>query len=204
MEFFNTQELTARQVDALMALGIGAGTLYCFLGYRVLKFIIGLTGFLLAGAVAGTLAGWVSEGHALSMAIAGCLGGLCGAMALFFLYKTGIFLVGLLGAIAVAHHVLLGQTESWAPLAVLAAGVVGGLVALVIERPIMTCATAAIGAWLIMRSSYHFLAETGWLDTIYAQVEGIEPASLGMGAWALLAVFGAFTQHATRKRAKQE
>ena len=84
-------ELPPSTLNACVAIGIGVGTLYCFLGYRTLRFVIGLTGFILAGGVAFVIAAWLSAGHTIASAAVGMAGGLCGAVALTFLYRAGVF-----------------------------------------------------------------------------------------------------------------
>lgn len=192
--------LTPEQLNALVAVAVSAGTLYCFLGYRTLKFIIALTGFLLAGTVAAVLTGWLTEGHVVSMAIIGLLGGISGAMALFFLYKAGIFLLGLLAATLCAHNVLSGYDAAWAPIAVIGIGVIGGLFALFIERPVIMAATAAIGAWMVISGVIYYLAGAEWLEEWRRSLELQQEKLILLAAWALLAALGAYAQFATRPR----
>ncbi|MFO7776323.1 MAG: DUF4203 domain-containing protein, partial [Candidatus Hydrogenedentota bacterium] len=89
-------ELPPETLNAIVAGAISVGTLYCFLGYRTLKIVIALLGFILAGSVAAALAAWISQGHTVATIAGGLAGGIAGAMALFFLYKAGVFLLGLL------------------------------------------------------------------------------------------------------------
>ena len=98
--------LDANQVTIVVSIVMGLGAWYCFFGYRTLRAIIGLTGFILAGGVAGLLIHWLSNGNMIASSIAALIGGIAGAFALFFLYKAGIFSLGLLGATLVAHNVL--------------------------------------------------------------------------------------------------
>src|SRR5690242_18256950 len=80
------------QVSALAA--IVAGILICFWGYRLLKFTLGLLGF-----IAGAYAGWVfglsvlhaNTGFGLVCAL---IGGLLGMAFYLWLYFLGIFLLG--------------------------------------------------------------------------------------------------------------
>ena len=55
----NLAELSGEQARIAMAAAIAAGMLYCFLGYRLFKFVLVLTGFVLAGSVAGAVAGFL-------------------------------------------------------------------------------------------------------------------------------------------------
>ena len=193
----NVRDLEPNQLSALVAVAVAAGTLYCFLGYRTIKLVIALTGFLLAGAVAATLAGWIGQGHLASMAIAGLIGGLCGAMALTLLYKTGVFFLGLLGAAVVGYIALETRTETWVPFAVLGIGIFGGLLALLVERPVVMLATSAIGAWFVVAGVVFFLFSPESL------MEGrgaaaIEEYDLQIAlAWLGVAICGLFAQWAT-------
>lgn len=189
---------------AVLVLGAGAvvGALYCFLGYRLLKFILGLTGFLLAGLTAAVIVGFLSYGNLWGMGIALVLGGICGAMALFFLYKTGIFCVGMLGAVLVAYSVLQSRPEPWILWAVAGLGLVGGLLAILIERPMMTLATAAIGAMMMTQSGLVVAREQGWLERLTEQTADaterlpeLPYLTYGvLGVWGVLSLMGALFQ----------
>jgi hypothetical protein len=180
--------------------GLGmAGVVYCFLGYFTIRVIIGLTGFLLAGGVAGILAGWASNGHLWSMALAGLLGGVCGAMALFFLYRAGIFILGTIGA-GMAAFTLLGGMEmneswagQWAPWVLLGAGAGGGILALFIQRPVMILATSAIGAWLMLCVLY-FEAGERFEEQLQDAVFATRFSRGLLAVWVLLLLMGAAVQ----------
>ena len=112
---FNTRLEDIPPDQALLVLVVLAavGVLYCFLGYRLLKFVLGLTGFVLAGSTAAVVVGFLSYGNLIGMGIGLLFGGICGAMALFFLYKAGVFCLGVLGSTLVAYNVLQGRPEPW-------------------------------------------------------------------------------------------
>ena len=109
------EDLPLTASNGAVAVAIAVGTLYCFLGYRTLRFVIILTGFVLAGAVAGVLAAWVSKGEVLPIVIVGALGGICGAVALGFLVRSGVFLLGVLGGFVAAMHLTTGIEATWVP-----------------------------------------------------------------------------------------
>ena len=202
--YADIHDLPPEQMTALVALAMAAGTLYCFLGYRTLKFVLGLTGFLLAGTVAAVLLGLVSAGNPVAMAIGGLIGGIAGAFALFFLYKTGIFFLGLLGAVLVAHTLLDVRPEAWVPVAVLAAGVIGGLLALWLQRPVIMVLSAAIGAWFIVAGMAFFFMGADWLEEYSVSLEVPEGRPILLAAWAVLTAMGGYTQWVTRPREKRE
>ncbi len=190
-------DLSPQQIDAAVAAAIAIGTLYCFLGYRALKFIIGLTGFLLAGSVAAALLGWLSHGNLIAMAIAGIIGGISGAVALFFVYRAGVCCLGVLGGVAIAQGCLHPVAADWVPSAVVAAAVFGGLTALFLERAVMTLATSAIGAWFVVLGLAHFFVPAAEENGATAQ-----PADLRLYlivGWAVLATLGTIVQFATHK-----
>lgn len=169
------------------------GVLYCFLGYRLIKIVLGLTGFVLAAAPAAVIAGWLAQGHSLVVLIAALAGGICGAAALLFLFQLGIFALGGAGTGLVAYHLLSLAPQPWTPWAVAGAACLGGLLALLLERPIISLATAAIGAWLL--TSAAFMAAGGaarWMEIEDVEPQWYRPAALGL--WALLTVLGVCTQ----------
>lgn len=195
---------TEAEAGAVVAVVIAVGTLYCFLGYRTLRFIIGLTGFLVAGGVAGILAHWVVEGNLVVIGICALIGGISGAFALTFLYKTGIFFVGALGGGLAAHAILQVRPEPWIPLVVVGIGLVAGLLAILIERPVMMLATAAIGAWLVISGVSYFLEGSVDLGQFGFAPATAERSSALIGGWAVLTIAGVLAQFATRKKAKKD
>lgn len=196
------RNLDADQVTFVVAGVMAIGAWYCFLGYRTVKFIIGLTGFIIAGGVAGLLVHWATNEHIIATAIATLIGGISGAFALFFLYKVGIFSVGLLGATLIAHNLLTDRPESWIPLAILGFGVVGGLVAILVERPAMKLATATLGAWLIVSGGAYFLSGSPEITDLTQAFTIQEERGIVLASWAVLSLAGFVAQWATGSKDK--
>jgi Domain of unknown function (DUF4203) len=192
-------DLSPQQVNAAVAIAIAIGTLYCFLGYRVLKFVIGLTGFLLAGSVAAALLGWLTHGNLIAMILSGVIGGISGAFALFFLYKAGVCCLGVLGGAAIAQGVLSTVGDDWVSSAVVAAAIFGGLAALFLERTVMTLATSAIGAWLVVLGLAYFILPAMSPDAVPLQSIPVETRYYLLIGWAVLAVIGSIAQFLTHK-----
>ncbi len=193
-------DLTTQQINGLIAAAVAIGTLYCFLGYRTLRFVLGLTGFLMAGGVAATLVNWISQGNQLAALIGLFIGGVCGAFALYFLYRTGVFLLGLMGTALIAHTVLSAQPDTWIPFAVLGIAVVGGLFALLLERPVILLATAALGAWMVVSGVTYFILGSGELEEVSKLFESEDQRMIVVASWAVLTVAGALSQIATTKK----
>jgi len=194
------EDLSEGNTQWLVGLALAVGLLYCFLGYRLFKLVLGLTGFVLAGSVAALLMGWLTQANLLAMGVGMLMGGICGAFALFFVYRAGVFVVGLSAALLIAYNLLNDRPEAWAPWAVVGLGIAGGLLALLIERPAMTFATAAIGAWL---SAYG----TGMLFLGQERIAqlGAEPSLsqtewVVIGGWVLLTLLGTWFQLARGRR----
>jgi len=203
---FDVAALSSDEIRAVLAGAILVGLFYCFLGYRLFKFVLGLTGFILAGSVAGALAGWLTEGKLIFMALAGVLGGVSGAVALFFLYKVGVFCLGLMAGALVAHNFIGTRPEDWVASVTFAATLFGGLVALAFERTIMTLATAAIGAWIAVQSAaLLLLTPMGSLDNGLTPAVAHTPFDentlrlILVAGWCVLATTGAFVQFTTHK-----
>lgn len=196
-------ELPDGQAQLTLAFAVFLGLLYCFFGYVLLRVILGLTGFLLAGTVAAALAAYASGGLWFIALPAGLFGGVCGAMALIFLFRLAIFGVGMAGAGVVAFEFVAGRPEAWAPWAALGIALLGGVAAVLLERAVMAIATAALGGWLASRAGSVLLvngllrdqADTPGFETRVAWGEII--------AWAALATLGAVFQVFMRRRGKK-
>jgi len=200
---YSLNELSVRQLQAGVAIGIAVGTLYCFLGYRVLRFVIGMTGFILAGSFAAVLVGLITHGKLLFMLLAGVGGGIAGAFALFFLYKTGVFFLGLLGGAVAAGMILAGRPEDWASSVIVGAAILGGLSALLFERLIVTFATSIIGAWITVHGVAIFVLAGGSPNALRGSLRDEQTQTILLAVWAVVAAAGVATQYATHKSAAQ-
>lgn len=199
MEHFpDISQLPPATLNASVAAAVAAGSLYCFLGYRTLKIVICLTGFLLAAVLAGALCAQISQGNLLVTGLGALVAGVIGAVALLTLYKAGVFCLGMSGGAVIAETFLGGRDDLWVVAAVLGAGLAGGVAALVLERVIMTLATAALGAWMIV----------GGVAYLYFGPEVVdvaeEPLTVGghrfvlVACWAVLGTAGALCQFSVR------
>lgn len=192
----------AENQDVALLAALAVGVLYCFLGYRLIRVLIALTGFALAALPAVILAAWLSHANAIAVGVAGLLGGIAGAVFMAFVYRAGIFCLGLLGAALIAHHLLTATELTWAPWAILGLGVVGGLLALLVERPVITVATAALGAWILLVSAALVLMRSDAADSSTVQ-ELTSHASLTiLAVWTVLTVAGTAAQFATYRKPK--
>lgn len=199
---FEFEGVSSQTANVVVAMTIAVGTLYCFLGYRALKFLVCVTGFILAGATGAIFVDWLTGGNQLLTVIGAGLVGLVGAIAFFLLYKVGIFSVGLV-AMALCAHNVIGSQEEWAPWAAAGIGILGGLLALAMERPVMILATSVIGAWVLVSGIGHFLLSSQFFLLDNGASDELKLYTTMLASWIALGFAGISAQFATRKRLRR-
>jgi len=151
-------DLPQDMLNMLIGLGILLGALQCFSGYRIFKAILGFMGFLLGGAVAGAIGFAISEEPLVAL-IAGIIGGVIGAALLVALYFVGVFCVGaFLGVVLATVVSAAGQSEPQ-PVVLAIAGLVGGVIALALQKVMIVLATAFGGAWNVAFGIAYFATD---------------------------------------------
>ena len=175
---------------------LGGGLLACFLGYRLLRILLAVYGFV-AGVIIATL--FVEQFEETWMAVLITIGaGLAGSVLATVAYLAGVALLGAaLGAVAlnVAWSYRGGEPEVWL---VLVACFAGALVALALRRYVIIVGTSFGGAWTTLvgglalaGNSAAVAAASGDVQQLYPMV----PASsqkwfvtgwFGLGALAVL------------------
>jgi len=149
----------------LLVLG---GTLSCFAGYRLFRFVLAIYGFILGAMVASSMMGANSTG---AMVIAAIVGGLAGALVLTLAYFVGIALLGAgLGALVVAPVLWQAFGTGDPPaIAVILLAVAGSIGAMLLQRYVIIITTAFGGAWTLLVG---LLAMTGDRGATRAAVSG--------------------------------
>lgn len=199
MEFLqslNFEQLSQSELHVLLLWIAAAGALYAFAGYKLFRFVLALTGFGLAGAVAAAIGGFLGQGDLIIMGVCALIGGIAGACALFFLYRSGVFCLGCLGAFVLAWQGLSGNDAAWAPWAIFGIALAGGLLALLLERPAMTIATSVIGGWLVAAALGIYLLGPGAADEFRARSLDIpsDKQWILLGVWVLVSFAGLMVQ----------
>ncbi len=182
----------AGQVSAILV--IVAGILVCFWGYRLLKFTLGLLGF-----IAGAYAGWqiavsALDANQVMALICALVGGLIGMALYLWLYFLGIFLLGATAGAIVAAAFFNGTAHQPQPLIFLAIAIGFGIVALIAQKFMIVVCTAFSGAYLIAAGVWPFVAGAHipsriWLDPTHVGSLG----NLGYAAlvvWLVLGIAG--------------
>lgn len=121
-----------------------AGLLACVAGYRLLKYVLALFGFILGGLAASSVFGATETAYMVGAFV---LGGLAGAVIMVAASFIGVALVGAgLGAAAVtlAWTRLPGEPH---PYVVILASVAGAWLATWLQRYVVVVGTAFGGAW---------------------------------------------------------
>ncbi len=197
------RDLDAGGVMAAPVAALAIGLVYCFLGYPLFRFMLALTGFLLAGAMAGALGGFLTEGNPWWVLGLGAVGGICGAFAMYWLYRTGVFLIAALGGGAAGYTVLSVEPQPWLPLAVLGIGLVAGLIGLFLEKPLMRLATAALGSAIAVQAGFALLPDA--MVDEWRATPGAERYVFGgvVVVWVLLLLMGFSTQWSIGRRGKR-
>ena len=120
---------------------LGGGLLACFLGYRLMRAVLAVGGFvagvvLAIGSIADTQ---TATGMLLVVAC-----GIAGALAAVVLYLSTVGLVGAGLAVFVVGLVVDGDPPIWL---LLLTGAAGALATLLVRREVIIVGTSFVGAW---------------------------------------------------------
>ena len=171
-------------------ISIGAiawGLLDCFFGYRVFKITLAVVGGLF-GVVFGQAAG-----HALGLGTGGeiggmIMGGLLGAGLAFMLYTGAVFVAGFgfgstLGVLLLTHY-----NHMVALMSGLVLGIIGGFLAVSLQRVLIILSTALLGSFRTMLALAYFVSKLDWLY-YYQQPQQI-PALIDNNPWMFPSILG--------------
>ena len=159
---------------------IAWGALDCFFGYRVFKFTLALVGGLI-GAVAAHAAA-TALGLGPGGVTAGLIvGGLLGAGLAFLLYIAAVFVAGFgfgatLGILLLAnyHHMVALLTGC-------VLGIIGGFLAVKVQRVLIMLSTALLGAFRAVLALAYFTSSIDWL--YYFRQPDQMPALIDSNPW---------------------
>ena len=182
-------------LNVIIGLSIFVGALQCFFGYRFFKFILGLTGFLLGGALAGEIGYMISQEEAVAL-LAGLVGGFISAALMVAMYFICIFVIGaLLGG--VLGSVFFSVTESSPePAALLILAVIAGVIALIFQKFMIIVATGFVGSWGVVTGIAYFT--TGTVDpTNFERMFRLDGIHLYVYvlSWLVLGIAGVILQY---------
>ncbi len=128
-----------------------AGALMCFFGYRAFKVVLGVCGTLVGGYAAASFGYEMVEGNrALVALLCGLAGGILGGVLMVALYLLGVFIVGATLGVVVGTVVAAHAGADVRLIVIAALALVGGFLALFVQRAIIITATALNGAALVV------------------------------------------------------
>jgi hypothetical protein len=156
------------------------GVLDCFFGYRIFKITLAVLGGLI-GVVFGQAAG-AALGLGAAGEIGGLLvGGLLGAGLAWLLYVAAVFVAGFLFGATLGILLLANFNHMVALLSGLVIGVIGGFLAVKLQRMLIMLSTALFGAFRAMLALSYFTSRMDWL--YYFQHPEQMPALIDNNAW---------------------
>jgi hypothetical protein len=179
----------------LVAVGaIALGLLACFAGYRTFRVILGITGFVIGGVLAGYLLYNLTHSELVGV-IAGLIGGLIGAGLMAGLYVVGVFVIGaIFGGIAASALLALGGSTPPGWLVVILA-IIAGVLAILFQKLMIVIATSFVGAWLAV-SGVAAIAGVIELPRLEWFPLGLSSAPTGwLLGWLILGFVGFVAQH---------
>lgn len=194
-EFLQMTTPEAQGVQAAIIIGSAIlGLLYCFFGYRSVRLITAIVGFLL-GFVGGTAASVHLNLTSPLDIVVPVLAGVVVALLNFFLYKLGVFVAVFFVTMSVTASLLLTYVkleENVALIIGLAAGLVFAILAVIFVKPVIIIMTAFMGGLLFADQIFEYLVQVRW----DSQMETL--ARLGTGAG--LGLIGMIFQFVTTRK----
>ncbi len=153
--------MASELLSVVIGLSIVIGAVQCFFGYLIFKIILGLTGFLVGGVLAGAIGYAVSQQEIVAL-LAGLVGGAIGAALMVALFLIGVFLIGAFfgGVLGAALYAVAGNSPEPAVLLILA--VIAGVLAVIFQKFMIILSTAFGGAWNVVTGIAFFT--TGAID----------------------------------------
>jgi len=137
--------MDAHSVELIWLVGaLLIGLINCYLGYRLFMVTVAIVGFVIGASFGYLIGSWIG-GNILIIGITLVLG-LLGAWVGFVGYYLFIFMVGAFGFAFVTAFLWGLYSQSGSVLLPIIAGVIGGFLALRLQRIIIIIATAAQGA----------------------------------------------------------
>jgi hypothetical protein len=178
-----------------------AGFIICFFGYRLLRLTLGLAGFGVGFALGLLIAGVIPGANQVLTIILAVVFGILGAILATALFKFGVFLFGAGVGVLVASIVVTATTWHYPMIARVIGAIAGGILTLILERPLISILSAFAGAWAIVLGAFRLF---GWHHAS-SDPHG-PPANYGVmiACWLVLGLVGAGIQLRSSHRQKKK
>ena len=191
---------------AIAVISIIAGLIVCFQGYRVFKAVLGIAGFIAGAALVFNFSAMYT-GNMIVLVIAAIFGGMIGASLALAFYFVGLFLIGALAGWQLGLLLSTALPVGTVLLLPAVAAVVLGIVACFLQRPVITVATAMIGAWSVVTGLFYFFG-SGIIPTDLFRhpatlIENMrETDPMVLFGWIALSIAGIIFQSSRRRKEK--
>ena len=197
-------ELHGEMYDYYIMAAAAIGLLECFFGYRILRFLLGVLGFIAGAVIFGSLGYELSGGSELISIAAGIAGGLTGAFITYTLYIVGVFAIGAALGFMTASYVFGILNTDPITIVLIASAALGGILAAVLQKPMLILATAFGGSYAAVASiSYLILRNFDPLDPEFLNTLGEDQLYRMAIIWFGLGVFGFVVQLMTLPRKEE-
>ncbi len=194
-------EIHGEMYDYYIMAGAAIGLIECFFGYRILRFLLGVLGFIAGAVIFGSMGYELSGGSELISIAAGIAGGLAGAFITYTLYIVGVFAIGAALGFMTASYVFGILNADPMTIVLIASAVIVGLLAAVLQKPMLILATAFGGAYAAVAGiSYMISKNFDPLDPEFLNSLGEDQLYRMAIIWFGLGVFGFVVQLMTLPR----
>jgi len=204
--------------NTILCVALVLGAAMCFFGWRLFRFALALAGFACGAALSAYLA-WRFSAPADAVAAAntypaildamaaapnpivlgvwaGC-GGVAGAVLSAFLDVVGVFALGAWLGATLAHATMTEQTLDVYMMTLAILAVIGGVLALLMRRPLVVISTALNGALAMMFGVYALFKNISPLDALTELKALGNDTFVLLGLTVILGAIGAYVQFST-------
>jgi hypothetical protein len=198
-------ELHGEMYDYYVMAAAAIGLIECFFGYRILRFLLGVLGFIAGAVIFGSLGYELTEGSEMVSIIAGIAGGIAGAFIMYTLYIVGVFAIGAALGFMTASYVFGILNTDAITIVLIASALLGGILAAVLQKPMIIIATAFGGAYAAVTGVAYLISKNfDPLDPGFLNTLGEDQLYRMAIIWFGLGVFGLVVQLMTEPRKEEE
>jgi hypothetical protein len=194
----STSGLPGWVIPVSIVVAVVLGIVYCFFGYKAMRFIAALVGFAAGVLVGDGIARAAEFKYPLDLVMV-IAGGVLLAVLGFFLFRVFMFIAVFLSVFSITMSLIVEYTklDSMVILIVaLVVGVIFAILAAVYLRTMIIVATALSGGFILSNELFENLIRIQWSPS----VEAIVRLSVGL----LLAVIGMIYQFHTTPKEEDE
>ncbi len=174
------------------------GIIECFFGYRLLKLVLGVTGFIIGGLLCARIVFDSIGNHPLIAILAGLVGGTIGSSLMIVFFVFGLFILGAALGFLIGGAISAGILGTAYPAIAIPLAIVGGFVTISKHKSMIIISTSFIGAYLIVVSVGKFI---GMPNTLFEfqQFHGLRDVGgqffVMLLICILVGIVGIFVQH---------